>query len=261
MANSLWTQIVFFFLITECIYQPLVIFIHVFSSIIIFTSLLDTFVKTKYWNQFTIDTPGLAFILIYNNSASSVLLVYNPSHNITSHIDLSNNFLSLNNYGTLFLWTSSRNSHHSPSLILSQLQSTGSPSRQSLSLPMILSHLFILHVFSKHGIPFHVISDRGSEFMSNFFHSLGTVLDMWLHLTLDYHSESDGQTEHTNQILEQYLYIYCNYQQNNQSELLPLTKFAYNNTLSATTSVSPFFANKEYHLNITVHPKYDIAFS
>jgi len=32
-----------------------------------------------------------------------------------------------------------------------------------------LACLFILHVFSKHGIPSHVTSNRGSEFMSNFF--------------------------------------------------------------------------------------------
>ena len=38
-------------------------------------------------------------------------------------------------------------------------------------------------------------------------------------------------------------------------------EFAYNNALSATTSVSPFLANKGYHLNITVHPEYDIASS
>ena len=36
-------------------------------------------------------------------------------------------------------------------------------------------------------------------------------------------------------------------------------EFAYNNAPSATTSVSPFFANKEYHPNITVHPEHDIA--
>ena len=64
-----------------------------------------------------------------------------------------------------------------------------------------------------------------------------------------------------NQTLEQYLCIYCNYQQDNWSKLLPLTKFAYNNALSATTSVSPFFANKVYHPNITVHPECDIASS
>jgi len=38
-------------------------------------------------------------------------------------------------------------------------------------------------------------------------------------------------------------------------------KFAYNNALSATTGVSPFFANKGYHLNITVHPERNIASS
>ena len=32
-----------------------------------------------------------------------------------------------------------------------------------------LACLFILHVFSKHSIPSHVTSDRGSEFVSNFF--------------------------------------------------------------------------------------------
>jgi len=38
-------------------------------------------------------------------------------------------------------------------------------------------------------------------------------------------------------------------------------EFVYNNAPSATTSVFPFFANKGYHLNITVHSKHDIAFS
>ena len=32
-----------------------------------------------------------------------------------------------------------------------------------------LACLFVLHVFSKHGVPSHVTSDRGSEFVSNFF--------------------------------------------------------------------------------------------
>jgi len=124
-----------------------------------------------------------------------------------------------------------------------------------------LARLFILHVFSKYGIPSHVTSDRGSEFVSNFFRSLGTALDMRLHFTSGYHPEGDGQTKRMNQTLEQYLCVYCNYQQDNWSELLPLVEFAYNNAPSATTSVSPFFTNKEYHLNITVYPERNIASS
>jgi len=122
-----------------------------------------------------------------------------------------------------------------------------------------LARLFVLHVFSKYSIPSHVISDRGSEFVSNFFQSLGTAFDMQLHFTSGYYPEGDRQTEHMNQTLEQYLRVYCNYQQDNWSELLSLTEFAYNNALSATTGVSPFFANKGYHPNTTVHPECNIA--
>ena len=75
-----------------------------------------------------------------------------------------------------------------------------------------LACLFILHVFSKHGIPSHVTSNKDLEFMLNFFWSLYTALNMQLYFTSGYYSEGDGQTEHTNQTLEQYLYVYCNYQ-------------------------------------------------
>ena len=67
--------------------------------------------------------------------------------------------------------------------------------------------------------------------------------------------------EQTNQTLEQYLCIYCNYQQNNWSKLLPLAEFSYNNASSATTGVFPFFVNKGYHPNLSIYPEQDIAFS
>ena len=49
------------------------------------------------------DIPGLASMLMYNNSASPISLVCNPSYNVTSPTDLSNNFLFPNNYGISFL--------------------------------------------------------------------------------------------------------------------------------------------------------------
>ena len=36
-------------------------------------------------------------------------------------------------------------------------------------MSMDLAHLFVLYIFSKHGVPSYVTSDRGSEFVSNFF--------------------------------------------------------------------------------------------
>ena len=67
----------------------------------------------------------------------------------------------------------------------------------------------------QHSVSSHVTSDRGLEFVSDFFLSLSTALDMWLHFTSGYHPEGDGQTKHMNQTLKQYLCVYCNYQQDN----------------------------------------------
>src|ERR1700723_801171 len=53
--------------------------------------------------------------------------------------------------------------------------------------------------------------------------------------------------------------MYCTYQQDNWKELLPLAEFAFNNAPSATTGISPFFTNKGYHPNITVHPELEVT--
>jgi len=88
------------------------------------------------------------------------------------------------------------------------------------------------------------------------------LVEIWPNEVCDrYYLETNGQAERTNQTLEQYLCVYCNYQQDNWSELLPLAEFVYNNASSATTGVSLFFANKEYHPNLLVYPERDIASS
>src|SRR5258708_29073432 len=78
---------------------------------------------------------------------------------------------------------------------------------------------------------------------------------MRLHFTLGYHPEGDRQTEHANQVLEQYLQGYMNYQQDDWATLLLMAEFAYNNAMNTTTGVSPFFTNKGYHLELTLDPQ------
>ena len=46
--------------------------------------------------------------------------------------------------------------------------------------------------------------------------------------------------------------MYTNYQQDDWAALLPAVEFAYNNTPSTTTGISPFFANKGYHPRLAV---------
>ena len=71
-----------------------------------------------------------------------------------------------------------------------------------------------------------------------------------------YHPETDGQMERVNQILEQYLHVYINYQQDDWVNLLPLAEFAYNNTSHSVTMVTPLFANKGFHpkLEVSLEP-------
>lgn len=55
-----------------------------------------------------------------------------------------------------------------------------------------------------------------------------------------YHPQTDGQTEWVNQHLEQYLSLYTSYNMDDWSQLLPWAEFAYNNSPSHTTKLSPF---------------------
>lgn len=70
---------------------------------------------------------------------------------------------------------------------------------------------FATHVSAKHGILLHVSSDHGSEFTSHFFHSLGALLFMCIHLTSGHHPSANGQVDRVNSTLGQLPHIYCNY--------------------------------------------------
>jgi len=120
---------------------------------------------------------------------------------------------------------------------------------------VLLAELFIKYVFSKHGVPSYITFDRGMEFVSKFFKSLASALNMKLHFISGYHPEANSQTECTNQMLKQFLRIYCNYQQSDWSRLLLLAEFTYNNTPSSITGISPFFANKSYHPQMQLQVK------
>lgn len=62
-----------------------------------------------------------------------------------------------------------------------------------------------------------------------------------------YHPETDAQTERLNAVMEQYLQCCVSYQQDDGSEGLPMTEFAGNNQVSATTKCTPFFRNYGFH--------------
>ena len=76
-------------------------------------------------------------------------------------------------------------------------------------------------------------------------------------LSSGYHQKTNGQSERTNQIVEQYLRCFVNYQQDDWVDLLHLAEFAYNNSEYSSIGYSPFFANIGYHPHWTMleHPE------
>jgi len=64
-----------------------------------------------------------------------------------------------------------------------------------------------------HGLPEEIASDRGPQFASKFWRRLFELLGVEIRLSSTFHLEIDGQTERTNQTLEQYLRCTVSYQQ------------------------------------------------
>jgi hypothetical protein len=65
--------------------------------------------------------------------------------------------------------------------------------------------LYVQHVFPHFGIPWKVISNRDPRFMGKFMRELCKQLHIKQNISSAYHPQTDGQSEQTNQWLEQYL--------------------------------------------------------
>ncbi|MBW0560161.1 hypothetical protein O181_099876 [Austropuccinia psidii MF-1] len=104
-----------------------------------------------------------------------------------------------------------------------------------------LDHLFRKNIVSKHGLPSSIVSDRVSLCVSSFWTNLCQRLKISRDHPTAYHPETDGQTERVNEILEQYLWMYVSYHQDDWNTWLPLAQFAYNNSDHSSTKQFPFF--------------------
>ena len=76
-----------------------------------------------------------------------------------------------------------------------------------------LANLFLKHVWKHHGLPQSIVSDRGSQFISDFWSFLCKKLGIKAQLSTAWHPETDGQTKRINGVMEQYLCAFVNYLQ------------------------------------------------
>jgi hypothetical protein len=70
-----------------------------------------------------------------------------------------------------------------------------------------------------------------------------------------YHPQTDGQTEHINQVLEGYLRIFTSRRQDDWDDFLPTGEFQYNNTVHSSTQQTPFMVDTGRHPRTGFEPQ------
>jgi transposase InsO family protein len=107
---------------------------------------------------------------------------------------------------------------------------------------VVLAELYMSRIVCLHGVPKKIVSDRGTKFTSHFWQQLHEALGTHLNFSLAYHPQTDGQTERTNQILEDTLRACALQDQSEWNKRLPYAEFSYNNIYQASLKMSPFQA-------------------
>ncbi|KAK1916916.1 hypothetical protein P3342_004471 [Pyrenophora teres f. teres] len=74
-----------------------------------------------------------------------------------------------------------------------------------------LADAFVSRVYCLHGCPDNIVSDRGTQFVSEFWTQLSQRLGVTLKHLSSFYPETDGQTERVNSSIEAYLRAFINF--------------------------------------------------
>jgi hypothetical protein len=91
-----------------------------------------------------------------------------------------------------------------------------------------------------YGVLKKIVSNRGTQFTSKFWEMLHETLDTQLCFGSTYHSQTDGQTERVNQILEDMLRACALQYARSWDKSLSYAEFSYNNSYQESLKMTPF---------------------
>jgi hypothetical protein len=103
-----------------------------------------------------------------------------------------------------------------------------------------LVELYMSRIVCLHEVQKKIMSDRGSQFTSKFWEKLHESMDTKLNFSSTYHPQTDGQTDRTNQILEDMLRAFALKYKKSWDKSLPYVKFSYNNSYQVSIEMAPF---------------------
>jgi hypothetical protein len=103
-----------------------------------------------------------------------------------------------------------------------------------------IAELYIARIVCLHGVPKNIVFDRGTQFTSKFWEKLHESMDTKLNFGSAYHTQTNGQTERVNQILEDMLRA-CALKDNQRwDKCLLYAEFSYNNSYQENIKMAPF---------------------
>lgn len=120
-------------------------------------------------------------------------------------------------------------------------------------LEKIINNIMVWH----YGLPDSIVSDYISVFTSKFWLSLYYFLRIKWRFSNTFYLQTYGRTERQNSTMEAYLWVFVKYKQDDWAKLLPMVKFAYNNTKNASTGHILFELNRDYHPCISYKKEVD----
>jgi hypothetical protein len=104
-----------------------------------------------------------------------------------------------------------------------------------------IAKIVVEEVFLQHGYPTTLLSDRGSNFLSDLLAAVLLIFKVKKLNTTSYHPQTNGLTERFNHTLCTMLTHYIDKQQSDWDTYLPYVLFAYRTAPQATTRQSPFY--------------------
>lgn len=109
-----------------------------------------------------------------------------------------------------------------------------------------LAMMFLVHIYRHYGAPHSIVSDRGSQFISDFWDEVCSILGISMLLSTADSHETVGQVEVVNQYIDQRLRPFVNNYQTNWSKLLPMMDFSQAALVHETTGQSSFMTEMAY---------------
>ncbi|GKA88324.1 reverse transcriptase domain-containing protein [Tanacetum coccineum] len=103
-----------------------------------------------------------------------------------------------------------------------------------------LAKIYIDEIVARHGVPVSIISDRDGRFTSRCWQTVQKALGTRLDISTTYHPQTDGQSEHTIQTLEDMLRACVIDFGGSWDVYLPLAEFSYNNSYHSSIRCAPF---------------------